>query len=39
VGPYQHGADRPVYIIAHGPDEQAVWKALQEAENTIRIET
>jgi biotin carboxylase len=23
VGPYEHGADRPAYIIAHGPDEAA----------------
>jgi biotin carboxylase len=39
VGPYQHGADRPAYIIAHGPDELSVWKALEKAEKTLRIET
>jgi biotin carboxylase len=39
VGPYQHGADRPVYIIAHGPDEASVWKTLEKAEKTLRIET
>ena len=39
VGPYQHGADRPVYIIAHGPDEPSVWEALKKAENVLTIET
>ena len=39
VGPYQHGADRPAYIIAYGKDEEAVWKTLEEAERTLKIET
>jgi biotin carboxylase len=39
VGPYEHGADRPAYIIAHGPDEAAVWESLQRAEQTLVMET
>ena len=39
VGPYQHGADRPAYIIAHGPDEPSVWQTLEKAEKLLRIET
>ncbi|HME41957.1 MAG TPA: ATP-grasp domain-containing protein [Syntrophorhabdales bacterium] len=39
VGPYQHGADRFAYVIAHGPDEPSVWKTLEKAEKTLRIET
>jgi biotin carboxylase len=39
VGPYEHGADRPAYIIAHGPDEAAVWTSLEKAEHTFVMES
>ena len=39
VGPYEHGADRPAYIIAHGPDEAAVWVSIEEAERRLVLET
>ena len=39
VGPYEHGADRPAYIIAAGPDETAVWASLEKAERTLVMET
>jgi len=39
VGPYEHGADRPAYIIAAGPDEAAVWSSLEKAEQRLVMET
>lgn len=39
VGPYRHGADRPAYIIAAGPDEQSVWAVIEKAEQTLVMET
>jgi len=39
VGPYEHGADRPAYIIAAGPDEAGVWSSLEKAEQRLVMET
>ena len=39
VGPYTNASDRPLYIIAHGVNEDAVWDVIKKAESTINIHT